>query len=168
MGSFRTDAGIRPARLPDDGDFLLSLYASTRRPELAGLGWSQAAADAFIRMQFGAQASHLRAAFPGAAHAVICVDGERAGRLIIDRSGSGVVIVDLSLLPEFRGIGIGGELVRRLLAEADADRLAVRCHVLRGSDARRFWERAGFRACDDDGVYVAMERPCETGRAIPR
>jgi len=161
VGSFGADAGIRPACLPDDGDFLLSLYASTRRPELAGLGWSQTQADAFIRMQFGAQASHFRAAFPRAAYSVVCVDGERAGRLIVDRSGHEIVIVDLSLRPEFRGVGIGGGLVRRLLDEADADRLAVRCHVLRGSDARRFWERAGFLARDDDGAYVAMERACE-------
>ncbi|HEY6787403.1 MAG TPA: GNAT family N-acetyltransferase [Trebonia sp.] len=72
-----------------------------------------------------------------------------------------IIIVDLSLLPEFRGIGIGGGLVRRLLDEADADRLAVQCHVLRGSAARRFWERAGFLARDDDGAYVAMERAGE-------
>lgn len=144
--------------LPDDGDFLLSLYASTRRPELAGLGWSETEADAFIRMQFAAQASHFRRAFPTAAYSVVCVDGERAGRLIVDRPGHEIIIIDLSLLPKFRGIGIGGGLVRRLLDEADADRLAVRCHVLRGSDARRFWERAGFLARDDDGAYVAMER----------
>jgi GNAT superfamily N-acetyltransferase len=160
VGSFRTDAGVRPARIPDDGDFLLSLYASTRRPELAGLGWSQAEADAFIRMQFGAQASHYRNAFPRAAYSVVCVAGERAGRLIVDRPGHEISIVDLSLLPEFRGIGIGGGLVRRLLDEADAGRLTVRCHVLRGSDARRFWERAGFVARDDDGAYLAMERAC--------
>ena len=34
------EVSTRPERLPDDGDFLLSLYASTRQPELAGLGWS--------------------------------------------------------------------------------------------------------------------------------
>jgi GNAT superfamily N-acetyltransferase len=158
VGSFQAVAGIRPARLPDDGDFLLSLYASTRLPELAGLGWSQAETDAFIRMQFGAQASHFRAAFPRADYSVICVHGERAGRLIVDRYGHEFIIVDLSLLPEFRGMGIGRGLVRRLLDEADAGRLAVRCHVLRGSDARPFWERAGFLARDDGGAYVAMER----------
>ena len=158
VGIFATDASIRPARFPDDGDFLASLYGSTRRPELTGLGWSQTEVDDFIRMQFAAQASHFRRAFPRAAYSVICVKGERAGRLVVDRPGREVIIVDLSLLPEFRGKGIGGGLVRRLLDEADAARLPVRCHVLRGSDARRFWERAGFLAGDDDGAYVAMER----------
>jgi GNAT superfamily N-acetyltransferase len=155
---FAPDVSVRPACFPDDSDFLLSLYASTRRPELAGLGWSQTEEDAFIGMQFRAQSSHFASAFPTAAYSVICVDGERAGRLIADRPGHEIIIVDITVAPEFRGLGIGGGVVRRLLDEADADCLPVRCHVLRGSAARRFWERAGFVARDDDGVYVAMER----------
>jgi GNAT superfamily N-acetyltransferase len=153
----------RPERLPDDGDFLLSLYACTRRPELAGLGWSEMEEDAFIRMQFSAQARHYRGSFPEATYSVICVDGEPAGRLIVSRSDDEMVLVDLALLPRFRRTGIGSGLVRCLLDEADAGRLRVRCHVREGSDARRFWERAGFVAQGSDGVYVAMERAAGRG-----
>jgi GNAT superfamily N-acetyltransferase len=152
------EVSICPERLAGDGDFLLSLYASTRRPELAGLGWSEKEQDAFIRMQFDAQTRHYRESFPNATYSVICVDGEQAGRLIVNRADDAILIVDITLAPKFRHIGIGGALVRRLLDEADAGRLRVRCHVLKNSDARRFWERAGFVAQADDGVYVAMER----------
>jgi GNAT superfamily N-acetyltransferase len=151
----------RLARIPDDGDFLRSLYASTRRAELQALGWSEAAQDTFIQMQFDAQSHHYRESFPNARHSVICVDGERAGRLIVSRSETEMAIVDITLLPEFRRCGVGGGLVRALLEEADAHGLRVTLHVLRGSDARRFWERAGFVALDnDDLIYVAMERVC--------
>ena len=156
------EVSVRPERLPEDGDFLLSLYASTRRPELTGLGWSAAQQDAFIRMQFDAQTRHYRGCFPDARYSVICVGGERAGRMIVRRSDDEILIVDIALLPEFRGACTGGALVRCLLAEADAGRLPVRCRVLQGNDARRFWERAGFVAQDGDGVYVAMERACGT------
>lgn len=156
------EVSTRPERLPDDGDFLLSLYASTRRPELTGLGWSGTEEDAFIQMQFGAQTRHYRGSFPHATYSVICVDGEPAGRLIVSRSDDEIVLVDLALLPGFRRIGIGSGLVQGLLDEADAGRLRVRCHVRQGSDARRFWERAGFVAQGSDGVYVAMERAGET------
>lgn len=156
----RGEVSARPERLPEDGDFLLTLYASTRRPELTGLGWSAAREDAFIRMQFDAQTRHYRGSFPDAWHSVICVAGERAGRLIVNRSDGEIRIVDIALLPEFRGAGVGGLLVRRLLDEADAGRLPVRCRVLQGSDALRFWQRAGFIAQDGDGVYLAMERGC--------
>ncbi len=152
------EVSTRPSRLPDDEDFLLSLYASTRRAELAGLGWSGKEEDAFIRMQFDAQAWHYRHAYPNATYSVICVDGERAGRLIVNRNDDEIVIADITLLPQFRRIGIGSGLVQRLVDEADAGHLRVRCHVLRDSDARRFWERAGLAAQGSGGVYLAMER----------
>ena len=151
------DVSTRPERLPDDGDFLLSVYASTR-PELTGLGWPGKQQDAFIRMQFDAQTRHYRESFPDAAYSVICVDGERAGRLIVNHADDQILIVDIALLPEFRRIGIGSGLVRRLLDQADASHLPVRCHVLHDSTARRFWEHAGFAAQRRDGVYLAMER----------
>lgn len=148
----------RPERLPDDGDFLLSVYASTRRPELAGLGWPEEQQDAFIRMQFDAQTRHYRESFPDATRSVICIDGELAGRLIIDRAGDQIIIVDIALLPEFRRKGAGGMLVRRLADQADAGHLPIRCHVRQDSTARQFWEHAGFVVRGRDGAYVAMER----------
>ena len=154
------DVSTRPERLPDDGDFLLSVYASTR-PELTGLGWPGQHQDAFTRMQFDAQTRHYRDSFPDAAYSVICVDGEPAGRLIVNYAGDQILIVDIALLPEFRRTGIGSGLVRRLLERADAGHLPVRCHVLHDSTARRFWEYAGFAAQGSDGVYVAMERAAQ-------
>ncbi len=151
------DVSARPQRVPDDGDFLLSVYASTR-PELTGLGWSAEQQNAFIRMQFDAQTRHYRDSFPDATYSVICVDGEQAGRLIVNYADDQILIVDIALLPEFRRIGIGGGLVQRLLDQADAGHLPVRCHVLHDSTARGFWEHAGFSALRRDGVYLAMER----------
>ena len=152
------EVSIRPARLPDDGDFLLSVYASTR-PDLTALGWPGHHYDAFLRMQFDAQTRHYRESFPDAAYSVICVDGEPAGRLIVNHAGDQILIVDIALLPQFRRTGIGSELVRRLLEQADAGHLPVRCHVLHDSTVRQFWEHAGFTAQGSDGVYAAMERP---------
>lgn len=151
------DVSARPERLPDDGDFLLSVYASTR-PELAGFGWPAKQQDAFIRMQFDAQTRHYRESFPDATYSVICVDGEPAGRLIVNHANDQILIVDIALLPEFRRTGIGRALVQRLLDQADASHLPVRCHVLHDSTARQFWEHAGFVAQGRDGVYLAMER----------
>jgi GNAT superfamily N-acetyltransferase len=154
----------RPERPGDDDDFVRAVYASTRQPELAVLRWPAAEQVAFVRMQFEAQARHYRTAFPDASHSIVCVDGRPAGRLIVHRSDDEIRIVDIALLPEFRRAGVGRELISRLLTEADATALPVRLHVLAGSEARRFWEQAGFaaRGTDDDGVYLSMERPCPT------
>jgi GNAT superfamily N-acetyltransferase len=97
-------------------------------------------------MQFDAQTRHYRGSFPDAWYSVICVGGERAGRLIVNRSDDEILIVDIALLPAFRGAGVGGGLIRRLLEEAEAGRLPVRCRVLQGNDTRPFSLRfAGLR-----------------------
>jgi GNAT superfamily N-acetyltransferase len=92
------------------------------------------------------------------------VGGEPAGRLIVDRSEHEIRIVDIALLPGFRRAGAGGTLVRRLFDEADAGALPVRCHVVRGGDARLFWEHLGLVERGVDGAHVAMERVCETSQ----
>jgi len=113
-------------------------------------------------MQLDAQTRHYRSVHPTAAHSVITVGGEPAGRLIVDRSDREIRIVELALLPPFRRAGVGSELVRPLLEEADAAGLPVRCHVEQSNDARRFWERLGLVAVGLDGAHMAMERACVT------
>ncbi len=91
---------------------------------------------------------------------VVLVNGEAGGRLMVDRSSDTIHVVDISLLPRYRGVGIGGELVQRVLEEAEAASLAVTCEVALDNDARGFWEHLGFRtrgvtgAYTDDGVDV--------------
>lgn len=153
---------VRAVRLPADHDFLLSLYAATRTAELSAAGWSRARARAFIRMQFEAQTRHYDAFFPRASRSLIAVDGEPAGRLTVERSRAEIRIVEIALLPEFRGAGVGSLLVGHLLEEADATGLPVRCHVAHGNGARAFWESLGLAAQGSDGIHVAMERGCAT------
>ena len=57
----------------------------------------------------------LPGSFPDATYSVICVDSERAGRLIVNHADNQILIVDIALLPEFRRTGIGSGLVQRLL-----------------------------------------------------
>jgi GNAT superfamily N-acetyltransferase len=160
----RGEVGTRDVRLPDDGDFLLAVYASTREPEVRLMGLSPVEADGFIRMQFEARARHYDGLHPHAVHSIISVGGEPAGRLTVDRSGDEIRIVDIALLPAFRRAGVGGTLVRRLFDEADASALPVRCHVVQGNDARLFWEHLGLLERGVDGAHVAMERACETSQ----
>jgi ribosomal protein S18 acetylase RimI-like enzyme len=109
-------------------------------------------------MQFDAQRRHYAAQFPAAAHDLVLVDGEPAGRLYVDRDESAILVVDIALLPEQRGRGIGTALLTGLLADADAAGKTVSVHVERGNPARRLYERLGFVAVADLGIYVRLER----------
>jgi len=147
---------LRPAR-EDDAAFLLRLYASTRSEELAQVGWDAAQQDAFVRMQFAAQTRHYRAHYPGARFDVIEYDGEPAGRLTVWRSPGELRVVDLALLPAFRGRGVGERLLRELCTEAASCALPLILHVERENPALRLYRRLGFVATGEEGIHLRLE-----------
>jgi ribosomal protein S18 acetylase RimI-like enzyme len=134
------------------------VYASTRAEELAVVPWDDAQKEAFLRSQFEAQDAWYREHYADASFDVILVDGEPAGRLYVHRGDRETRIVDIALLPEHRGIGIGTTLLRDLLAEADAAGKRVTIHVERFNPALRLYERLGFSIAEDRGVYLFLER----------
>jgi ribosomal protein S18 acetylase RimI-like enzyme len=121
--------------------------------------WDDAAKEAFLRMQFSAQDSYYREQMPDASYQVVLVDGEPVGRLYVDRREDELRIVDVALLPEHRGRGLGTTLLRELLAEADATGKRVTIHVERFNPALRLYDRLGFVQVMDEGVYLLLERP---------
>ena len=147
---------LRPAGA-SDRDFLLRVYASTREQELRLVNWSADQKAAFVQMQFGAQDSYYREQYARATFDVIEVESEAAGRLYVDRLEDEIRIIDITLLPEHRGRGIGTTLIRQLLDEAAAGRKRLSIHVERHNPARRLYERLGFAMVADRGVYLLME-----------
>jgi ribosomal protein S18 acetylase RimI-like enzyme len=148
---------LRPAG-PGDESFLFALYASTRAEELALVPWNDAQKDAFLRMQFDAQRGHYADQFPDAAHDVVLVDGEPGGRLYVDRRADDIHVVDIALMPEYRGHGIGTALLTTILEEADATGKTVSIYVEHLNPARRLYERLGFVEVSEEGVYALLER----------
>ena len=147
---------LRPVRLEDD-DFLFHLYASTRREEVEGFGWLPEQQTAFLRMQFSAQKRSYELAYKGMEHSIILDEARPIGRIIVFCTASEVHLVDLSLLSEFRGQGIGSDLIKGLLHEALAAGRCVGLHVeKRNTRARRLYDRLGFVLTSEDEMYCAM------------
>jgi ribosomal protein S18 acetylase RimI-like enzyme len=145
-----------------DLEFLYRVYASTRAEELAVVPWDDAQKEAFLRMQFDAQDRWYREQYPRASYEVIVVDGEPAGRLYLHRGDAELRIVDIALLPEHRGNGVGTSLLHDLLAEADTAGKRVTIHVERMNPALRLYQRLGFRVAGEHGVYLLLERQVKT------
>jgi hypothetical protein len=57
-----------------------------------------------------------------------------------------------------QGRGIGSAVLSRLLERCDREDAVVRLNVLRGSSARRLYERHGFTVETEDDVDVFMVR----------
>ena len=147
---------LRPADSAD-GDLLLEIYASTRRAELAQVPWTDAEKDAFVRMQHTAQDRYYRAEFPHTAFSIVLFDGAPVGRLYVDRRADEIRIIDIALLAEHRGRGIGTALLTALLDEARRVAKPVRIHVERLNPALQLYRRLGFAVIEDGEVYLLME-----------
>lgn len=142
---------------PSDKDFLARVYASSRADELAITGWSEEQKADFCRSQFDAQSAYYSANYPKASFQIIERDGWPVGRLYVARWETEIRIVDITLLPEFRGSGIGSKLLRDLQAEARSARKSLTIHVERFNRALALYQRLGFKQVEDKGVYLLME-----------
>jgi GNAT superfamily N-acetyltransferase len=144
-----------------DAEFLYRLYASTRAEELVQTGWSDEQKHAFLLQQFMAQHQHYQQHYTGAAFDLILLDGQPAGRFYLDRWKDQYRIVDIALLPEFRGQGIGTAFLQAVVAAAAAEGVPVSIHVELFNPALRLYLRLGFRPININGAYYLLERKPE-------
>jgi ribosomal protein S18 acetylase RimI-like enzyme len=146
---------LRPAR-DEDRDFLRAVYGSTREEELAPTGWTREQKDWFVAQQFDAQDTYYKQHYEGATYDVVLVDGRPAGRLYVARWDEEIRIMDVALLPSFRGQGVGGRLLAPLLREGADTGKTVSIHVEQSNRALSLYRRLGFVEVGEHGVYKLM------------
>jgi GNAT superfamily N-acetyltransferase len=152
------DVALRPVA-PEDDDFLLDVYASTRADEMALTNWTDEQKRAFLKWQLDSQRTEYEQHYPAADYRVITVGGRRAGRLWVARTAEQIRLLDIALLPEFRNRGVGLLLLRQLIDESERTGLPLRHMVFQfNEDAMRFYERLGFERGTMSGAYWLMER----------
>jgi len=156
----------RPAT-DHDVEFLRELYAHTRADELSELNWSPEQRRSFCDFQFDMHEANLRMSRQLVDDEIIESGARPVGRMITSRAGSPWRIVDISLMPQYRGVGIGTALLTSFIDEARAAGAGVSLHVLNDSPARRLYERLGFTVVADAEPRSEMTRPVTLNRAHP-
>ena len=136
-----------------DLPFVAELYASTRREEVAVTGWPPEIQAAFLAQQHEAQHRHYTEHFADAEWLIVERAGEAVGRLYLRELPDDWHIIDISLLPEHRGHGIGGAILRDILDHSASLAKAVTIHVERNNPARSLYARLGFEMVEEGGVY---------------
>ncbi len=141
----------------DDLPFLYQVYAGTRTEELAQTDWTDEQKTAFLQQQFTAQHDYYLTNYLAAQFQIIEWQGGSIGRLYVDRWADQIRIMDIALLPDQRGHGIGTQLLEAILNEGRLAGLPVTIHVERFNPALRWYERLGFRVVEDKGVYYFLK-----------
>lgn len=146
---------LRPETDADD-PFVRRLFIASRHAEFAALGMAEAQLEQLLGTQFDLQRSHFRAAYPDADWSIVTRRGDPVGRLYVARTMQARVLVDIALVPEVSGQGIGGALIDHVLADARAAGRAVTLHVRPHNPARRLYLRKGFIETGVDNADVTM------------
>lgn len=152
------------ASTDEDLSLLATVYASTRLEEVASTGWPEEMQLQFLAHQADAQHRHYRRTYPNAEWLVIERGGEPIGRLFIEEWSDQFRLIDIALLPQGRGEGVGSAILADLLEMAAAAGKALTIHVERNNPAMRLYLRLGFAKIDEHGVYDLMEWRPETGK----
>jgi GNAT superfamily N-acetyltransferase len=141
------DWTLRPASVAH-AEPLAELRAVVMRPDLERLGRYD---EDRVRRRF-------RDGFDPAHTWIVEVGGRPAGCVALRPAADAHWLEHFYLAPHLHGSGTGTAVLRELLDRCDRDATVVRLNVLRGSPARRLYERHGFTTESEDPVDVFMVR----------
>jgi len=117
-----------------------------------------AARTSLLDQQFRFQTVHYGRAYPDAARFIILAGNLAIGRIIVDASASSWSLIDIALVPSWRGKGVGTLLLQGMLnaaARAGAPSIVLTVEV--NNPARRLYERLGFVLIEEAIPNAAME-----------
>ena len=148
---------LRPAVEKDDS-FIETVYCSTREDELKITNWTELQKRSFIIMQSMAQLAEYKTKFPGAAYRVINYNKQDAGRFYTWENDNEIRLIDITLLPKFRGKGIGTSLLQDLIKKSEKVQKKISLHVDPVNPALQLYLRLGFIYIKNNGLHYYMER----------
>ncbi len=157
MLAFRTAHG-------EDEPWLRALFASGQPALLAMSGLPNGLCQRLVQMQYGARLAQYQSRWPRSVQQLILLppafgnaaaaddDDDPAqaappqavGMLWTDCSASAIQLLDIAVLPVWRGQGIGSRCLRVLLDQAAREQRPLRLQVALDNPARRLYQRLGF------------------------
>ncbi len=142
----------------EDLEFLFKVFLSTRMDEVIGWGWDNEQIFSFLQMQFHAQQCSYALQYPNMESRIVVFNNEKAGRILISEFEERLVVVDITLLPEFQNNGIGTKILSDLLSDAKKKNKYVQLSVLQNNvQAKKLYKRLGFKPVSENEMYVRME-----------
>ena len=128
---------------PDDRDTLYRIKREAMRPYVERVwGWDEEL-----------QERRFRESYDHTETQVLLVDGLAVGLLRISERESALFIDQVEIVPDYQGCGIGTALIKNVLARGRPVELGV---MKVNVDARRLYERLGFRVTGETATHYHM------------
>lgn len=122
----------RPA-MEADVPFLMELRHRTMDAHLRASGVEPSDKEHLQRVRFRFECAE-----------VILVDGQASGLLKVARDGTCWDLIQIQIVPELQGRGLGAWLIRGVVAQAQRAGASLKLDVLKANPARRLYEKLGF------------------------
>lgn len=156
--SFFEQISMRPVVMPDDETFLKELYITTRDDDMAMWGLPEEQARSLAEMQYRAQKMQYEAEYPDARHEIILFNETPAGRLMSTRNEAEVFGIDISVLPEYRSMGIGTVVLKGLMREAEEAGKPFNLSVVKNNHkAIKLYKRLGIDFTGETVSHYLLE-----------
>ena len=140
-----------------DLPFRFQLFIRSRPPEWDQVYLPIEELTQLMNQQFWAQTETYLARFPEARFDIIELNGEPIGRIVVNRPGDCIHIVDQAISPQLRNQGLGTAVMRSLMEEAAADGLFMTLKVSNANDpSMKLYSRLGFEPVDESLEYIEM------------
>lgn len=146
---------LRPIK-SSDRPFLFEVFASTRPEIQTATHLPEEQRKALMLQQFRDQDLRFNSNFPHADYGIIEYGNTEIGRLYINRTKDDVHIIDISILPDYRGQGLGTKLIRAIIEEARLTKRQVHLQVEKSSSALPLYRRLGFAVIAEKPKYLEM------------
>jgi ribosomal protein S18 acetylase RimI-like enzyme len=143
-----------------DEPLLLRLVAANRSIAGADVG------ARLLEQQASSAVRTWRARTPPPDEQIVLLHGRAVGMLVTARETGVLHLIEIGLVPECRGEGIGSVVLAHLLRVADHERRTIRASVYPSNPrAHALYRRFGFMAVAADQLAFRLERPPGPRRA---
>jgi len=149
---------------PEDEALRFELFAAEKASELERIGLAEAQYRSLLEMQYRGRALSYAAQYPEVEEWIVCTQaGSGIGRYLLAKTAKGIRLLDLAVLPQWRGRGIGTGVLQELAQRSCVAEVAFSLRVVKGNQATRLYARLGFQVIAEDEISYEMvwQRRCE-------
>jgi len=159
---------LQPEALAPEADSLAyRLFAVDKLAEFAAIGLPQPQAEELVQMQWRGRTLTYANQYPGAEDWTISLeDGTPIGRYLLQKTPQGLRMVDFAILPDWRGQGIGTQVLQKLIHSTSTSGAVFSLRVEKNNRALYLYKRLGFAIVSDDEISFEMEWKPEPTAAI--
>lgn len=141
---------IRPITDQDD-DILRRCHLNARYGELDHLGWNQEQKDLFLLTLYERQYQMYRIHYDWSQFGIIQYQEQDAGCLLVNDHKDYIELIDFTLLPEFRGLGLAKQVIAELKQQATEQQKQIRMMLLPSNCGFDFYLKVGFEKTELQG-----------------